>query len=285
MASGTLLLNPQRNREIDALLGAGRGIFAFAIVALGVETLVCAHTAREPLGGGYQAIAVLPWLPAIPWLALAGGAVWAACGIGLMFRMSRSVSAFLLGALYTMATLIIIVPRYVAKPGDMGLRTVVFEPLALASIACLLPGRETVPAWLGRVSRIVFAVAMLVFGVDHFLALRGIGTLVPHWIPWHVFWVGFFGAVFIVAGVGIGLGRLERGSWVAIGLMFAVWVVALHVPRTLGWLGIPGAITDPDEWSSLLIAMGLWGGPWAVARELPRGLICGHSQASGAASS
>lgn len=271
MAPGTLVLNPQRNHGIDAVLGAGRGIFAFAIIAFGVETLVCAHTAREPLGAGYKAIAVLPWLPAIPWVALAGGVVWAACGFGLMFESWRRRSAFLLGALFTAATLIIIVPRYVAKPGDMGLRTVVFEPLALASIAFLLPGREAVPAWLGRASRIVFAVAMLVFGVDHFLALRGIGTLVPHWIPWHVFWIAFFGAVFIVAGAGIAWGKFERWSWVAIGLMFAVWVVTLHVPRTLGWLGIPGAITDPDEWSSLFIAMALWGGPWAVARELTRG--------------
>ncbi len=270
MATGALVSNSQLNRRIDAVLGAGRGIFAFAIIALGIETLVCAHLPREPLGAGYKAIAVLPWLPAIPWLALAGGVVWTACGIALMFRLWRRGSAFLLGALYTVVTLIVIVPRYAARPGDMGLRTVVFEPLALACIAFLLPGCEAVPAWLGRVSRIVFAVAMVVFGVDHFLGLTGIGALIPHWIPWHVFWVAFFGAVFIVAGVGIGLGRFERWSWVAIGLMFAVWVVTLHVPRTMGWLGIPGAITDPDEWSSLFIAVGLWGGPWAVARELAR---------------
>ncbi len=29
-----------------------------------------------------------------------------------------------------------------------------------------------------------------------FLALVGIGELLPGWIPWHVFWVAFFGAVF-----------------------------------------------------------------------------------------
>jgi hypothetical protein len=68
--------------------------------------------------------------------------------------------------------------------------------------------------------------------------------------------------------VGIGFGILERGSWIAIGLMFAIWVITLHVPRALGFYGIPGAISDPDEWSSLFIAIGLWGGPWAVAADL-----------------
>jgi hypothetical protein len=50
--------------------------------------------------------------------------------------------------------------------------------------------------------------------------------------------------------------------------MFAIWVITLHVPRTLGFYSIPGAITDPNEWSSLFIAIGLWGGPWAVASGL-----------------
>ncbi len=265
MATETLVLNPRLNRGIDTVFASGRAIFAFAIFALGVETLVCARMAQESLGAGYKAIPALPWLPAIPWLAVAGGVVWMACGIGLMFRLWTRPAAFTLGTLYTLATLVIILPRYLAHPSDMGLRTVVFEPLALASIAFLLPGRDLVPAWLRLASRVVFAIAMVVFGVDHFLALAPIGTLIPGWIPWHVFWIAFFGAVFIAAGAGIGFGKYERWCWAAIGLMFAVWVITLHVPRTLGWLGIPGAINDPDEWSSLFIAIGLWGGPWAMA--------------------
>ncbi len=265
MATGTLVLNPRLNSKIDAVLGTGRGIFAFAIVALGVETLVCAGVTQQALGPGYNAIPVLPWVPAIPWLAIAAGIIWTTCGVGILLGAWQRGSAFTLGAMYTAAALIIVLPHYVAHPGDMGLRTVVFEPLALASIAFLIPGEAT-PVWLARASRIVFGLAMVVFGVDHFLALQGIGTLVPGWIPWHVFWIAFFGAVFIAAGVGIGIGKFERLSWAAIGLMFAVWVITLHVPRTLGWYHIPGAITDPDEWSSLFIAVGLWGGPWAMAR-------------------
>jgi hypothetical protein len=44
--------------------------------------------------------------------------------------------------------------------------------------------------------------------------------------------------------------------------MFAIWVVTLHLPRVLGLYGIPGAAHDPDEWSSLFIAVALWGGLW-----------------------
>ena len=38
-----------------------------------------------------------------------------------------------------------------------------------------------------------------------------------------------------------------------------------HRMPVLGFYGIPGATRSPDEWSSLFIAIGLWGGPWAAA--------------------
>ena len=242
---------------MNSLLRSGRWIFAFAIIALGAENIVCAHDAHS--------IPALPFLPPIPWLAIFFGGLWVACGAGLLTQRWLRPSVYTLGVTYIFWTLVHVLPQYFAKPGDMGLRTIVFEPLSLACIALLLPGPPATPKWLSISCRAVICIAMIVFGVDHFLGIGFIATLLPGWILWHVFWVAFFGVVFIVCGVGIGLGILERWSWAAIGLMFAIWVITLHVPRTLGFYNIPGAITDPDEWSRLFIAIGLWGGPWAMA--------------------
>jgi hypothetical protein len=267
MANAVSELRMRLDRMVDALAGPGRALFSFAIVALGAETILCARVAQNPLGPGYLAIPVLPWLPAIPWLAVLFGAIWIACGVGLLTRRGLRISAMVLGGLLTVCTLILIVPKYAASLGDMGLRTVVLEPLALAAFALLMPGQDEMPAWVLRVSRWVIALALIVFGVDHFLALAGIGALVPDWIPWHVFWIAFFGAVFIAGGLSIGLGILERWGAAGVGLMFGIWVVTLHLPRTLGFYGIPGALHDPDEWSSLFIAIGIWGGAWALVRK------------------
>jgi uncharacterized membrane protein len=250
---------------MNTLLRSGRWIFCFAIIALAVQTIVCFHRSLPSLGTNTHCIPALPFLPAVPWIAILFGVLWIACGTGLLVEHWRRASALILGFSYIFWTLVHTLPKYIALPGDMGLRTVVFEPLALACIAFLLPGPGEVSAWLTRASRIVVAVAMIVFGVDHFLGLAFIGSLLPGWIPWHQFWVAVFGVVFIAGGVGIGVGILERWSWAAIGLMFAVWVITLHLPRTLGFYSVPGAITDPNEWSSLFIAIGLWGGPWAIA--------------------
>jgi uncharacterized membrane protein len=213
---------------------------------------------------------VLPFMPAIPWLVILFAMLWVACGLGLLVQHWLRASAYTLGATYIFWTLVHVLPKYIASPGDMGLRTVVFEPLSLACIALLLPGPAATPRSLSIACRAVIAIAMIVFGVDHFIGIKFIGSLIPGWIPWHEPWVALFGVVFIAGGVAIGIGgSFGRWGWIAIGTMFAVWVITLHLPRVLGLYGIPGAPRSPDEWSSLFIAVGLWGGPWAVANGLP----------------
>jgi uncharacterized membrane protein len=253
---------------MNPLLRSGRWIFAFAIAVFGAENIACATGIFPVPGPPASSMPVLPFLPSIPWLVILFGVIWIASAIGLLTERWRRVSAYTLGVTYIFWTLVHVLPKYIASPGDMGLRTIVFEPLSLACIALLLPGPAATPKALSIACRVVVAVAMIVFGVDHFIGIVFIGSLIPNWIPLHQPFVAFFGAVFIAAGVGIGLGMIERWSWIAIGSMFAIWVITLHLPRVLGLYGIPGAPRSPDEWSSLFIAVGLWGGPWAVASRL-----------------
>ena len=128
-----------------------------------------------------------------------------------------------------------------------------------------MPGPVETPRFLTLLSRYLLAIAMIVFGIDHFLALSFIANLLPAWIPWHVFWVALFGVVFIAAGLALALNLLSRLTAAGLGLMFGIWVITLHLPRVLGLYGIPNALHNPNEWSSLFIATALWGGFWALA--------------------
>lgn len=248
-----------------ALFGAGRVLYALAIAGLGVETLVCARRVDHSLGPQYAVIPVLPWLPAIPFVAYLFGAIWVACAAGILSGRTRRTTAITLGGLLFVCALVLDVPKNAVNLGSISLRTTAFEPLALASLAWLLLGWDANPRLLIRVSRYVLGLSLVVFGVDHFLALAFIANIIPSWIPWHVFWVAFFGVALIASGLSIGLNLLRRWSAAGIGLMFGIWVVTLHIPRVLGLYGIPGATQNPNEWSSLLIALGLWGGFWAMA--------------------
>ncbi len=242
----------------------GRAIFALAIMALGIENIVCARQATHSLGPRYDVIPVLPWLPSIPWLACFFGAVLVFCAAGILYTPAVRKAALTLGTLLFVCTLILDVPKNAVDIGSISLRTIVFEPLALACLAWLLPGPKQMPTWLSRLSHLLLGGSLIIFGVDHFLALIFIANLIPNWIPFHVFWVAFFGVAFIAAGISIGLNILSRWAAAGLGLMFGIWVITLHLPRVLGLYGIPGAPHNPNEWSSLFIAMALWGGLWAL---------------------
>lgn len=253
-----------------ALLAAGAPIYAMAIVGLGVETLMCTHSSvflyPLPSNPRFKAVPILPFLPGVPWLAFLFGVILAICGLGLFFKRTSRHCALAVGALLFFGALILDVPRAVAIPNSMGLRTIVFEPFAIGAFAWLLPARRGSPAWLERSSRFLVAVSFIVFGTDHFLALAPIGTLIPQWIPWHVFWVAFFGVGFIGAGLSIGLNVLLRWGTASVGFMFAIWVFTLQLPVALGLDVIPGRSNAAAHWSSLFIAVALWGGSWALAQ-------------------
>jgi len=242
----------------------GRWIYALAIAALGAETVLCCRVDSAALGPEYHIVPIIPFPPTIPSLVVVLGIVWMACGLGMLFDRTLRVASLGFGSLFFLVLFVFVVPKAVGGPTSVGLRTAVFEAVALASLAWMLPAgpRAGITA---RAARWLFATALVVFGWDHFAKLTEIALLLPGWIPWHVFWVAFFGAAFIAAALSIATGVLARWATFCLGAMFLIWVLTLHLPRVLGLYDVIGATHDPAEWSSLFIAMALWGGSWALS--------------------
>ena len=215
----------------------------------------------------YKVVPVIPWLPAIPSLAYLVGAILVLCGAGLLFQRTLVVSSITLGAVMLLCGLAFDLPR---RPNLMSAewRTNVLEPIAIGSLAWLAPGLGGIPRWLHRASRYLLAFALIIFGIAHFQVLTFIASMVPGWIPWHWFWTVFFGVAFISAGVSFATGFLQRWAALGMGLMFALWTVTIHLPPVLNSFRIRGATQDPDKWSDVFIVVALWGGSWALARNL-----------------
>jgi uncharacterized membrane protein len=237
----------------------GRLLFSLAMVGIGVETLICVSS--------HKVVPVIPWLPAIPSVADAVGTIFILCGAGLLFQRTLVVSSITLGVVMLLCGLAFDVPRH---PDLMSApwRTNVLEPIAIGCLAWLASGLGGIPGWLHRTSRYLLAFALIVFGIAHFQILTLIAGMVPGWIPWHWFWTVFFGVAFISAGVSFATGFLQRRAALGMGLMFALWTVTIHLPPVLNFFRIPGATQDPDKWSDVFIVVALWGGSWAVVRDL-----------------
>jgi hypothetical protein len=127
----------------EALRRIGVGVFAFAMVALGVETLISARDAAQVLGASIQryssdSVAACDFLARLPVRSSVGG-----------LRRGTSIAAHSAsGCAHSVCALVLDVPKNAANIGSISLRTAVFEPLALAGLAWLFPGRVSTPDFL-----------------------------------------------------------------------------------------------------------------------------------------
>jgi uncharacterized membrane protein YphA (DoxX/SURF4 family) len=255
---------------MNRIVEQGRLVFAVAIAAFGIENLICAHT-KDPF------VPVIPWVPSDPWLAYPTGIALLLAAVCIAFRFKERLAAILLGVLFLACDLVLQLRQVVAAPLDVGIRTTAFETLTMCSAAWMLAaslpaGDEGLGRWNGVLdgilasARYLFAISMIVFGVDHYFVFGLIVSLIPHWIPgggW--LWTHITALAFLAAGLSIALGWMDRLAATMLGVMFLLWFLILHGPRVMSY---PRS-HDPDEWSSALIALAVCGGAWILAASLP----------------
>lgn len=155
-----------------------------------------------------------------------------------------------------------------------------------AGVAALVAGlvlvRQRVRAVSGPAKLIVLgpvfeAVALAIFSAEHFTAAHDLAPAVPRWLPWHLFWVYFFGTALLAAAVSLILWRCVRWSAPLLAAFYLIIVLTLDVP------GIPALPHDRFFWiltvretsfacGVIVLAASLWGrallerlGRWVVA--------------------
>jgi uncharacterized membrane protein YphA (DoxX/SURF4 family) len=252
---------------MEKIITKGQLLFAIAITAFGVENLICAH-----LGLGVRGV---PWFPANPLLAYLTGIFLLMAGLSVAANLQARLTAILLGILFLLYVLLLEISLVAAKPLSVSVRTVFFETLAMGSSALTLAGVLTTGdsgsrRWnrvldkLTQSGPYLFGVSSMVFGIDHFLVLGIIASLVPSWMPGGMFWAYLTGAAFIAAGISIVTKWMDQWGAFLLGTMFLLWFLLLHSPRVVkAFLS-----HDPNaqnEWSSAFIALGMCGGCWIVA--------------------
>ncbi len=78
--------------------------------------------------------------------------------------------------------------------------------------------------------RLFFAIPLAVFGSEHFTITASIATLVPRWIPAHVFWVYLVGLAFLCAALGIAVLVQARLSATLVGMTMLIFVLVMDLP-------------------------------------------------------
>jgi hypothetical protein len=243
-------------KSMDGLLRAGRIIFAIAMMLFGVQFLIFATSMAGPLPGS-------PWARgglSLAWFCCAGFIV---CGVSIAMGMMARWAAMLLGASVLLFALIRWVPDLVAHLHNPEPWTSVFELLAISGGAFVLAASLSSPdgawSWLATVGRYMVAVSLVIFAAQHFMYAGFVATLVPGWIPRHLFWAYFTGGAFVAAALSLVAGKMVRLSTGLLGLMFLLWVVVLHTAR------VAASPRNGDEVTSLLVALAMGGVSFILA--------------------
>ena len=260
---------------VPVLLEAGSLLFPVAIFAVGIEHLIFVGAAAD---------AMYPWVLGPPVWNCVFGALLITLSVCIGTRKRAPLAASVLGAALCSYALLLYVPRMAAHLHDPGPWTNMLglgsplaaacELLAMSGAAFVLAGgrRENRPGFpardmktTARVGRVLFAGPLVVFGSQHFLYSRFLATLIPTWIPWHLFWEDVVGVAFIAAAAGIATDKAAGLAALLLGTMFVVIVLVLHAPRVVA------AVGSLDEWTSAFVAVAMGGGAFVLAICSPKG--------------
>src|SRR5690348_8735870 len=63
-----------------------------------------------------------------------------------------------------------------------------------------------------RLGPLFYAAPLTAFGIEHFTQTAAIASLIPRWIPWHLFWTYVIGAGFVIGGFSLVTRVLARVS-------------------------------------------------------------------------
>jgi uncharacterized membrane protein len=207
----------------------GRLFFAVAMLAFGIQQVVYLDFVTR----------AIPQLPASigghQILACVSGAFLFAAGLAIITGRGAQLAALALGAVILVAFVLLYLPRLITTTPNGGLWTSAGKGLALSGGAFIVAASLR-PQRFHRLSTIgilFFAAFLTLCGIEHFIYVPFVATLVPSWIPGHIFWTWFSGVALIAGGLGI---IVPKTRWVAAlltGVMIFLWVLILHIPRAL----------------------------------------------------
>lgn len=241
----------------------GHAFFALTLIALGILGLI---------KGDFDATwpSVPKDMPARMVLAYLCAFIYLASGIGLLWRRTAAVASRVLLA-YLLTWLL-----FVSLPQIFLLHPTLLAAWGFGKTAVMVAGAWVLYVWFAgdldrqrlafatgdkglRIARALFGLALIPFGLAHFVYLKETVVLIPGWLPSPVFWAYFTGGAFIAAGVAVLIGVYARLAAALLVLQLAMFALLVWVP-----IAASGKISA-FQWGEVVVTVALMSAAWVVA--------------------
>ena len=241
---------------------AGHAVFAATMIGIGILGLI-----KGNLTAVWQP--VIKDVPAIQVLVYVCVFISVACGIGLLWARKAALAARVLLVYLLLWLLVFRVPALLHG-------ITVDAYWSLCQTGTLLAAAWVLYAWFAadwdsqrfrfaigdkglRIARALYGVSIIPFGIAHFQYLAHTASMVPGWLPAHVFWAYFTGAAFVVAGIAIVIGMCARLAAALSALQMGLFLLLVWIPA------MATRSLNRFEWGEVLVTWVLTAAGWVVA--------------------
>jgi uncharacterized membrane protein len=243
------------------IASVGHAIFAATLVGLALVGLLAGDYAAvwEPVPKDQPTHDVLKYLCVLVSLT---------CGLGLLWQRTAALAARVLLLFLLLWLLLLRVPD-VLRSFTVDFWWAVSKTAVMVAAAWVLYVRFAAD-WdkqrLGfatgnnglRIARVLYGLALIPFGIAHFLYLEQTAVLVPGWLGAPVAWSYFTGGAYIAAGV-----ALVSGVYAPLAAVLAALETGLI--SLLVWAPIAVAGPNTYQWQEIVVTVALTAAAWVLA--------------------
>jgi uncharacterized membrane protein len=260
------------------IASVGHVFFAATLIGVGLLGLIKGDFTAiwDPVPKGMPAREALVYLCALISLA---------CGIGLLLQRTATLAARVLFGYLLLWLLLLRLPSLFLS-FDVG------SWWSACKTAALLAGAWVLYVWFAsdwdkqrltiatgntglRAASVIYGLALIPFGIAHFLYPDATAVLVPAWLPSPVAWAYFTGGAYIAAGVAVVIGVCARLAVTLSALQTGIISVLVWVPRV-----VTGNL-NAFQWGEVVVSIALTAAAWVVVDSYlhPRSLPAGRTPA------
>ena len=252
------------------IASVGHAFFAASLITLGIFGLVKGDfdPTWPPVPKSVPAHAALAYLCAFIYLV---------SGVGLLWQRTAAVVSRVLLAYLLVWMLLLSLPQV------FYLHPTLLAAWGFGQIAVIVAAAWVLYVWFAgdrdgqrlsfatgdsglRIARVLYGLALIPFGLAHFVYLKQTAVLVPGWLPSPVAWAYFTGGAFIAAGVAVLIGVYPRLAAALSALQMGLFTLLVWVPRV-----VSGNI-NAFQWGEFVSSVALTACGWVVAdsyRDMP----------------